>query len=102
MMIYPPRPIPNIWEDPRIHQTETLEEKLLEAAFFHSREKHVTVVSPCTLRPSWRRLARHYSKSIVHIPLKRFSNQTIERVRRFHVLSGKEVRSFARRFIQDL
>jgi hypothetical protein len=102
MMIFPPRPIPNIWEDPRIHRAETLEEKLLEAAFFHSREKHVTVVSPCPVRPGWRRLARHYSKSIVHIPLKRFSNQTIERVRRFHVLNGKEVRSFARRFIQDL
>ncbi|MCH8156603.1 MAG: hypothetical protein IID18_02440 [Nitrospinae bacterium] len=102
MMIYPPRPIPDIWKDPRIRIAETLEEKLLEAAFYHSREKHVTVVSPCLPRMSWRRLARKYKKHIIHIPLKRFSNQTIEKVRRFHVLNGREIRSFAQHFIQEL
>ena len=102
MMIYPPRPIPDIWEDPRIHIAQTLEEKILEASFFHSQEKHITVVSPCLPKSSWRRLARKYHKSIIHIPLKRFSNQTIEKIRRFHVLNGKQIRSFASHFIQDL
>jgi hypothetical protein len=102
MMIYPPRPIPDIWQDPRINISETLEEKLLEAAFFHSKEKNVTVVAPCAPRLTWRRLARNYGKKIIHIPLKRFSNQTIEKVRRFHVLNGKNIRSYAQRFIQDL
>ena len=85
-----------------IYRTDTLEEKLLEAAFYHSREKHVTVVSPCPARPSWRRLARQFKKNLIHLPMKRFSNQTLERVRRFHVLNGKEIRSFAQRFIQDV
>lgn len=102
MMVYPPRPIINIWMDPRLGQGETLEEKLLEAAFFHSREKHVTVVSPGAPTMTWRRLARKYQKRIIHLPMKRFSSQTIERVRRFHVLNGKEIRSYAQRFIQDL
>ena len=102
MMLFPPRPIPNVWEDPMIRVAETLEEKLLEAAFFHSRERNVTVVSPCPPRPSWRRLARLFQKTLIHIPMKRFSNQTLERVRRFHVLNGKEIRSFAQRFIQDI
>jgi hypothetical protein len=102
MMIYPPRPIPDIWQDPRIHLSETLEEKLLEAAFYHSKEKNITVVAPCAPRISWRRLARKYGKKIIHIPLKRFSNQTIEKVRRFHVLNGKNIRSYAQRFIQDI
>jgi hypothetical protein len=102
MMIYPPRPIPDIWQDPRIQFSETLEEKLLEAAFFHSKEKNVTVVAPCAPQIKWRRLARKYGKKIIHIPLKRFSNQTIEKVRRFHVLNGKNIRSYAQRFIQDL
>ncbi len=102
MMLYPPRPIPNVWEDPMIHVADTLEEKLLEAAFFHSCERNVTVVSPCPPRPSWRRLARLYEKTMIHLPMKRFSNQTLERVRRFHVLNGKEIRSFAQRFIQDI
>ena len=63
MMLFPPRPIPNIWDDPMINRTNTLEEKLLEAAFYHSREKHVTVVSPCPARPSWRRLAGNSRKT---------------------------------------
>ncbi|MFQ5672153.1 MAG: hypothetical protein ACE5G9_03585 [Nitrospinales bacterium] len=102
MMIYPPRPIPNIWEDPRLRLSDTLEERLLEAAFFHSREKHVTVVAPCVPRMSWRRLARRYKKRIIHIPLSRFASSTIEKIRRFHVLNGKEIRSFASRFIEDV
>jgi len=102
MMIYPPRPIPDIWQDPRIRLSETLEEKLLEAAFFHSGEKNVTVVAPCAPRLTWRKLARKYGKRIIHIPLKRFSNQTIEKIRRFHVLNGKNIRSYAQRFIQDM
>ena len=102
MMIYPPRPILDIWQDPRIRFSNTLEERLLEAAFFHSKEKHVTVVAPCAPRLNWRRLANKYHKKIIHIPLKRFSNQTIEKVRRFHVLNGKNIRSYAQRFIQDL
>ena len=102
MMLFPPRPILDIWQDPRLRFSETLEEKLLEAAFFHSREKNITVVSPCSPQMSWRRLARRYGKKIIHIPLKRFSNQTIEKVRRFHVLNGKDIRSYAKRFIQDL
>ncbi len=101
-MIYPPRPIFNIWEDPNIFLGETLEEKLLEAAFFHSQERHVTVVSPGPPKARWRRLARQYHKRIIHIPLKRFSVQTIEKVRRFHVLNGKNIRSYATRFIQDI
>lgn len=102
MMIYPPRPIPDIWEDPRISIAQTLEKKILEAAFFHSQEKNITLVTPCLPKLSWRRLARKYNKNIIHIPLKRFSNQTIERIRQFHVLNGKEIRTFARQFIQDL
>jgi hypothetical protein len=102
MMIYPPRPIPDIWQDPRIRFSETLEERLLEAAFFHSKEKHVTVIAPYAPRLTWRKIAKRYGKKIIHIPLKRFSNQTIEKVRRFHVLNGKNIRSYAQRFIQDL
>ena len=102
MMLFPPRPILDIWQDPRLRFSQTLEEKLLEGAFFHSREKHVTVVSTCSPLLTWRRLARRYGKKIIHLPLKRFSNQTIEKVRRFHVLNGKDIRSYASRFIQEL
>ncbi len=102
MFLYPPRSIPDVWEDARLDFTGTLEERLLAAAFLHSREKHVAVVCPRPPSASWRKLARKYGKKIVHLPLGRFGGQLVERLRRFHVLNGKQVRSYAADFIRDL
>lgn len=102
MFLFPPRPILDIWEDRRFDFTDTLEERLLAGAFAHSREKHVAVVSARPPAASWRRLARKYGRKVVHLPLKRFSGQLIERMRRFHVLNGKVVRSYAADFIRDV
>jgi hypothetical protein len=102
MFLFPPRPIPDIWEDVRLDFADTLEERLLAGAFLHSRERHVAVVSPKPPSAPWRKLARKYGKKIVHIPLGRFGGQLVERLRRFHVLNGKQVRSYAADFIRDL
>ena len=101
MFLFPPRPIPNVWGDPRLDAADTLEERLLAAALLHSREKHIAVVSPKPPPASWRRLARRYGRKIVHLPLKRFSGQMIERMRQVHILNGREVRSYAAEFIRD-
>jgi hypothetical protein len=42
-----------------------------------------------------------FGRKLVHLPLKRFSGQQIEQLRRFHLLDGKEVRSYAADFIRD-
>jgi hypothetical protein len=99
--LFPPRPIPDIWVDPRLDFADTLEERLLAGAFLHSRERHVAVVSPKPPPASWRRLARRFGRKVVHMPLKRFSGQLVERLRTFHVLNGKQVRSYAADFIRD-
>jgi hypothetical protein len=101
LFLYPPRSIPDVWTDPRLDFADTLEERLLAGAFLHSRERHVAVVSPRPPSASWRRLARRFGRKIVHLPLKRFGGQLIERLRRFHVLNGKVVRSYAADFIRD-
>ena len=101
MFLWPPRPIPNVWTDPRLDFTDTLEERLLAAALLHSQERHIAVVSPGPLLASWRKLARRFGRKFVHLPLKRFSGQLVERLRTFHVLEGKEVRSYAAEFIRD-
>ena len=101
LFLYPPRPIPDIWTDPRLDYADTLEERLLSGAFLHSRERHVAVVCPRPPSASWRRLARRFDRKIVHLPLKRFGGLLIERLRRFHVLNGKVVRSYAADFIRD-
>jgi hypothetical protein len=101
LFLFPPRPIPNIWNDPRLDAADTLEERLLAAALLHSRERHIALVSPKPPPASWRRLARRFGRKIVHLPLKRFSGQMVERLRQFHILNGKEVRSYAAEFIRD-
>src|SRR3989338_5388898 len=100
-MLFPPRHIPDIWQDIRFENAETLAERLISAALFYSRERHVALVAPKHPTLKWKRLARRYKKNLVYIPLKRFSLQTIDRVRKFHVLNGKEIRSYASRFIQE-
>lgn len=101
MFLFPPRAIPDLWNDPRLEFADTLEERLLAGACLHSRERHVAVVSPSAPPASWRRLARRFGRKLLHLPLKRFGGQLIERLRTFHVLNGREIRSYAADFIRD-
>jgi hypothetical protein len=101
LFLFPPRSIPDIWINPALDLADTLEERLLAAALLHSREKHVAVVCPRVPPASWRRLARRSGRKLLHLPLQRFSGQLIERLRCFHILNGKEVRSYAADFIRD-
>ena len=48
----------------------------------------------------WRRLAKSRGKKLVHIPLSRFSQETVAQLRMFHVLNGQHVRSYAAHFIR--
>jgi hypothetical protein len=48
----------------------------------------------------WRRLARRFGKTIVHVPLHHFSQETVQQLRIVHVLNGRHIRSFAADFIR--
>ena len=98
--IFPPRPIHDIWHDPRVLAEGPLEDRLLSAAILHSHAPHIAVVSPVPLKAHWRRMARARRKKLIHLPLSRFSGRTIDRVRTVHVLNGQEIRSYASRFIR--
>ena len=101
MFLFPPRPISDIWTDPQLHFTRTLEERLIAGACLHSQEAHVALVSPIPPRARWRQLARRYGRKLIPIPLSRFSGQTVNRLRQFHVLNGHDIRSYAAQFIRD-
>lgn len=101
MFLFPPRPIPNIWEDPALSFSRTLEERLIAGAAVHSRERHIVLVSPIPPLRRWRRIAGQLHRRLVSIPLARFSGQTVDRLRHFHVLNGQEIRSYASRFIPE-
>lgn len=100
MFLFPPRPVPEIWQDPRFDFVDTLEERLLAAACHYSRERHIAVLSHAPPGPGWRRLARRHKRKLIHVPLSRFSQETVERLRQVHVLNGQHVRSYAAHFIR--
>lgn len=100
LFLFPPRPIIDVWSDPRLHFTDTLEERLLAAACLHSQERHIAILSGPPPGAGWRRLAKRYGKKLVHVPLAHFSQETIQKLRIFHVLNGKHVRSYAEHFIR--
>lgn len=100
MFLYPPVSIPDIWNDPRLDFTETLEERLLAAACLHSQSPHIALLSPLPPGAGWRRLAKRFKKKWVHLPLGQFSDSTVQQLRLVHVLNGREVRSYAADFIR--
>ncbi len=100
LFLFPPRPIPDLWTDPSLAFADTLEERLIAGAACHSREPHIVLVAPGPPKARWRQLARRFGKRLIPIPLARFNGATIDRLRRFHVLNGHEIRSYAARFIR--
>jgi hypothetical protein len=100
MFLFPPLAIPDIWSDPRLDFTETLEERLLAAAMVHSRCRQIALLSPYPPGAGWRRLARRFRKRLVHLPLGQFSESTVQQLRMVHVLNDRQVRSYAAHFIR--
>jgi hypothetical protein len=100
LFLFPPVSIPDIWRDPRLDFTETLEERLLAAACLHSDCPHIALLSSSPPGAGWRRLARRFRKKWVHVPLSGFSDSTVQQLRMVHVLNGRQVRSYAAHFIR--
>jgi hypothetical protein len=100
LMLYPPLQFPDIWTDRQFDFTETLEERLLAAACTYSTCKQIALLAPLPPGAGWRKLARKYGKQLVHIPMGQFSEATLQQLRMFHVLNGKQVRSYAAEFIR--
>jgi hypothetical protein len=100
MFLFPPLAIPEVWSDPRLDFTETLEERLIAAACLHSRGREIALVSSLPPGGGWRRLARRYKKHLIHVPLSSFSDEQVQQLRMVHVLNGREVRSYAEEFIR--
>ncbi|MEW4528221.1 hypothetical protein [Maioricimonas sp. JC845] len=100
MFLFPPRPIPDVWKDPRFDFTDTMEERLLAAACHHSNERHIALLADGPPGAGWRRLAKRFGKRLVHVPLAHFSQETVQQLRMFHVLNGRQVRSYAAHFIR--
>ena len=100
LLLYPPIPIPNPWEDLRFERARTPSERLLLAAVYWSRERYVAYVGDREPSPEVVAEAQRRGKHVLRLPLSTFGARTLERLRRFHVLNGRVVRSWAARFIR--
>ncbi len=100
MFLFPPRPIPDIWLDRRFDFADTLEERLLAGACCHSRERHIALLSHAPPGAGWRKLTKRYGKKLVHVPMNRFSQSTLQQLQLVHVLNGQHIRSYAAHFIR--
>ena len=100
MFLFPPVHIPDIWRDPELDFTETLEERLIAAGCMHSQCPHVALVSPLPPGAGFRKLAKRFGKKLVPIALGQFGDGLIQQLRMMHVLNGHHIRSYAANFIR--
>ncbi|MDR0331377.1 MAG: hypothetical protein LBH93_06700 [Chitinispirillales bacterium] len=100
-LLYPPRSVPNIFEVAEAAGIEGCAAQLTVGSLMFGIEKNVAYVAAKAPSLRLRTLSKRFKKHLVWIPLSTFSTETISRLRRFHVLNGRHVRSWASRFIGD-
>ena len=92
--------VPDLWSDPLLDEARDDAERLLFGAVRFSPEHFVAYLAASAPSPRMKEYARLHGKKIIFLPLSSFSRSTLQKLRRFHVLNGKPVRSYARQFIR--
>jgi len=100
-LLFPPRPVPDIFALTEGMALPNLAARLTYGALLFSAERVVAYVSARKPPAALRAMAARLKKRLLWIPLSSFSNETIRNLRQFHILNGKEVRSWASRFIGE-
>ena len=100
-LLFPPRQIPDIFEFTSKSNLPDLATRLTYGAMLFSSEKVVGYIAARKPGAVMKSLASRLKKQLLWIPLNTFSNETLRSLRRFHILNGKTVRSWAGRFIGD-
>ena len=100
-LLFPPRPVPNIFEMDLSDEPMSHAMRLAYGALLFSKERRVGFVSHKKPTASIQKLASKFKKQLIWLPLSSYSTETLMKLRTFHVLNGKEVRSWATRFIGE-
>ena len=99
-LIFPPKPILDPFRFLKNNPSyKTLSEKIIWATCKFSRENNIAVLSKRKPGLRYERIAQKFGKKLVWVSFQKFNQEKLERVRKFHVLNGKEIRSIASRFI---
>ena len=100
LMSWPPHRMFGIWEEEVFSGFASKAERLLAAGILFSEERLVTYIADKPPRAMLRSLAARFDRKIIYLPIGQLSPLTLRRVRSFHVLHGKHVRSYAQQFIR--
>jgi hypothetical protein len=93
--------VPDVFSMPNLPDLRTRTEYLVYGGLLFSRERIVVYVAARKPGVRLTRLAAQCKKRLVWIPLSTFSLETLRRLRKFHILNGTTVRSWAARFIGE-
>lgn len=99
MMSYPPRRMLNVWTDPDYAACRTKAEVLLMAAIDYAVQPLITYAAATPPRTALKSYARRFGKKIVYLPLGQLSPVTLNKLRVFHVLDGRDKREIAGDYI---
>lgn len=99
LMTMPPGRLADVWSDPDYRPLTRPSEVLLVAALDYALEPRVVYVARKPPRAALRRFASRVGKRIVFLPFGSVSSSSLHRLRKFHVLSNRFVRTYARDFI---
>lgn len=101
--LMPPQAPYDIWRDYDKLKEEGIiknyADLLLYAAIIYSVDKYLGYVAPKPPSNILKEIAKNYSVEIVHIPLANFSSETLRKLRHFHVLGNRRLRSIAKDYI---
>lgn len=92
--------VSEIWSEPALDEARDDAERLVFGGICFSPESFVAYLSASAPTPRMKEYARLHRKRIIYLPLSSFSRSTLQKLRRFHVLNGKPVRSYAQQFIR--
>jgi hypothetical protein len=99
LMTYPPGRMFHVFEDPYFEDAQTKAERLLYAAIDYSVERSIVYVAAKPPRPKLVALARRTGRQIAYLPIGQLSPATLRKIRVFHVLEGRSVRSYAAEYL---
>lgn len=100
-LLFPPIQIPSAFELTEGLNFTKLSHRLTYGALAFTQEKAIAYVSNKKPDLQIKKMATKFKKHLIWIPLNSFSNETMHKIRKFHILNGHEVRSWATRFIGD-
>lgn len=101
LSIYPAINLPNLWREPALSDLETCADVLLAGGILCSPDRFIAYIAHKPPSSKMRNLAAQYKKKIIHLPIQGFSPSQLKKIRKFHILNGRDVRDYAADYIFD-